>query len=53
MHTGFAGNAETEPEERAGWRMRTDFAGDAEVCPKRLASFGYSILASEEEASEK
>jgi len=45
MHTGFAGNAETEPEERAGWRMRTDFAGDAEVGTETTTAlrFGWGV----------
>jgi hypothetical protein len=45
MHTGFAGNAETEPEERAGWQMHTDFAVNAEVGTETTTAlrFGWGV----------
>ena len=46
MHTGFAGNAETELEERrAGWRMHTDFAVNTEVGTETTTAlrFGWGV----------
>jgi hypothetical protein len=46
MHIGFAGNAETEPEERrAGWRMHIDFAIDMEVWTETTTAsrFGWGV----------
>ena len=40
-------------EQAATIQLGASFLKILQACPKRLASFGYSTLASEEKASEK